>query len=316
VTLISVFSLKGAPGVTTLSCLLASAWPAQGPLTVVEADPSGGDLAARFGLSSRTGWTSLCSSTRRSEESPSLTPHLQMLPGGLGVLVGARGEDRRSARSDEGTTVRSAPDAGGPGSAGLTIVDLGRLAESDTISDSWLGDSDASIVVVPGEAPAAMQLRNRGQHLLDTCNGRLVVIAVGGGRTGRELAEFAGIPVLDDVPVDVPVDGPAAAVASGASGAHRRLERSLLWVAAGRTAAAVADRIESGWEDGRQLMALRPGAATPSDPPPVRRWKAGLRRSSVQIRDRVTVSDDRAVSGHRAADAGSEPTDHRRRADA
>jgi len=89
-TLLSIFSIKGAPGVTTLACLLGAAWPEPGAVAVVEADPAGGDLAARFGLSVHRGWSSLISSTRRSEEAPSLDPHLQELPGGLPVLVASR----------------------------------------------------------------------------------------------------------------------------------------------------------------------------------------------------------------------------------
>jgi len=304
VTLISVFSLKGSPGVTTLSCLLASAWSVPGPVIVVEADPSGGDLAARFELSSRTGWASLCSSARRSEAAPSLAPHLQILPGGLPTLVGSRGTDRRSARSEEGAVIRSG--CGGTERSGLTVVDLGRVLDGDEISDTWLQESDASVLVVPGEASAAVQLRDRAPRLLETCNGHLGMVVVGGGYTSRELAVFAGIPVIGDVPIDAP----AAAVASGSSGAERRLERSLLWMAAVRTSATLAARLDSGWPDGLGAAESR----SPDGPVPevtgVRRWMAGLRRSSEGMRTRV------APSGDGAAPAANETADDRQGVDA
>src|SRR2546429_4288211 len=45
--LVAACSSKGAPGVTTLAVALASGWPG-GQAILVEADPGGGDLAARF----------------------------------------------------------------------------------------------------------------------------------------------------------------------------------------------------------------------------------------------------------------------------
>lgn len=46
--LLAVVSAKGSPGVTTLALGLASRWPCPGA-AVVEADPAGGDILARFG---------------------------------------------------------------------------------------------------------------------------------------------------------------------------------------------------------------------------------------------------------------------------
>src|SRR5207244_2826784 len=49
-TAVAWCSAKGSPGVTTAVQLVAGAWPAGRPLLIVEADPAGGDLAARLGL--------------------------------------------------------------------------------------------------------------------------------------------------------------------------------------------------------------------------------------------------------------------------
>ena len=249
-TVVSVYSLKGSPGVTTLSCLLASAWPAKGTATVVEADPAGGDLAARFGLSSRSGWVSLRSSARRSEGASVLAPHLQVLPGGVQVLVGSRGEDRCSAVSEEGLTARSGE--GAHVGNGVTVVDLGRLSVEDPVSESWLRCSDAAILVLRGDPAGAVHLRDRAAGLIDASSGRLCVVAVGGPYSGRELAGFAGITMFGDIPIDTA----AADVASGTSGAGRRLERSLLWTAAGRVAVRVANGVDAGWCDGPESLVL------------------------------------------------------------
>jgi hypothetical protein len=247
-TLLSIFSLKGAPGVTTLACLLGAAWPAPGPVVVVEADPAGGDLAARFGLSVHCGWNSLVSSTRRSEEAPSVDPHLQELPGGLPVLVGSRGDERRSADSPEGRVVQSGR-SGASGArdvaGGLTVVDLGRFAPGDGVTESWLACSDAALLVVRGDASGAVHLRDRSARLADACHGRIGVVAVGAGYTSHDMAAFAGITAV----ADIPFDPGAAEVASGAAGSARRLDRSLLWMSAARLAASVVAQIDGGWDE-------------------------------------------------------------------
>ncbi len=270
-TLVSLCSLKGAPGVTTLSCLLGAAWPGPGPVTLVEADPAGGDLAARFGLSARVGWSSLAQSGRRSDEPSPVDGHLQTLPGGLPVLVAARGDERGSATSDEGLAVRSGPagavvrsgpagpvgtvDATGtPGARrGLTIVDLGRLAPADNVSGSWLACSDAVLLVVRGDSSSAVRLRDRAGQLADTCHGRLGVVVVGGERSSQEIAGFARSTAV--VPMaDVPFDPAAARMASGDSGAGRRFERSPLWLATVRLAEALDAQLRGGGDG-----AERPG---------------------------------------------------------
>ena len=95
---VTFVSVKGAPGVTTLACLVAATWPDHRRVAVVEADPFGGDLAARFRLSTTLGWSSYLTASRRSEGEVPLSPHLQALPGGLDVLVRPDGRREASAR--------------------------------------------------------------------------------------------------------------------------------------------------------------------------------------------------------------------------
>lgn len=264
-TTVSMFSIKGAPGVTTLACLLGAAWPVPGPVLVVEADPSGGDLAARFGLSVHSGWNSLVSATRRSGESTSVHPHLQELPGGLPVLVGARGDERRGAGSHEGRLIRELPegDSGQPGaSGGLTIVDLGRLSAGDEVSESWLACSDVALLVVRGDASGAVRLRDRAGRLADAVGCGIGVVAVGTGYTSLEIAEFAERADVDAV-ADIPLDSAAADVASGASGAGRRLDRSLLWVSTVRMATTLAGRVREGKRPGFPDAAPDPVVGSP-----------------------------------------------------
>ena len=92
-TIVTICSSKGSPGVTTLACAIAATWPQNRRILLAECDPSGGDIAARFGMSAKRGMTSLVLESRSSQGSalPNVERHLQRLPGGLEVLVGAVG---------------------------------------------------------------------------------------------------------------------------------------------------------------------------------------------------------------------------------
>jgi hypothetical protein len=266
-TVVSLLSLKGAPGVTTLSCLLAAVWPEPGPIAVVEADPSGGDLAARFGLTSTIGWSSLSAAVRRSGEATRLDPHLQRLPGGLPVLVSGSGGPFDAASGPESEVVRSAFSPNGD--AGLAVVDLGRVPVGADAAPGWLELSDLSILVVRDDPSAALHVRARAAELLDRTGGALGVLLVGGvAFRCRELAEFAGLPPLGDVPFDPS----SAAVASGRSASGRRLAHSRLLVAMRRAARVAATRVAAtrvanidGAVAGADVV-VAPDAAMPAAP--------------------------------------------------
>jgi len=269
VTIVAVCSLKGSPGATTLSSLIAAAWPvgdssASGaraadpesgavPVTLIEADPSGGDLAARFGLSSRLGWSSLRVASRRSDGPTALDPHLQHLPGGLPVLVGARGDERCGADSGEAQVACDGSE--------IVVVDLGRLTGGDAVTDSWLHRADQVVLVVRGDAASAVRVKERAVRALGTAAPRAALVVVGGDQPRAAFAKFTGFPVL----AELPVDPPAAAVASGESSAGRRLERSLLWVAAARLASVLAVGASAGGDaDTRPVPTSTPTSAPSS----------------------------------------------------
>jgi len=240
-TVVSLLSLSGAPGVTTLACLLASTWAGPGPVAVVECDLSGGDLAARFGLTSTVGWPSLAAAVRRTGRSTPLDPHLQRLPGGLPVVVGAHGGAPVAADAPEAEVVRVG--FGGDGGGGLAVVDLGRVSPGPGLADGWLVAGDCSVLVVRDDAAAAVRVRARAAELLELTEGRLGLVMVGGTAFRcHELAEFTGLVPLGDVPFDPQ----SAAVASGASGAGRRLERSRLLASARRVGEAVGRAVGDG----------------------------------------------------------------------
>jgi hypothetical protein len=157
--------------------------------------------------------------------------------------------------------VRSGPTGALGGTDGLTVIDLGRFAPGDEVSESWLACSDVAVVVVRGDASGAVHLRDRGDRIADACGGRIGVVAVGAGYTCQEIAGFAGV-----MPVaDIPLDTPAAEVACGAAGSGRRLDRSLLWVSATRMAMTLAGQVEDGREATDPLHPS--GTSEPDDEP-------------------------------------------------
>ena len=83
-------SAHGSPGVSSAVQLIASTWPNQqaDPTSVpvvVEVDPTGGVLAARYELAVSPGIVTLAESLRKSENPP-LIDHAQRLPSGVACV--------------------------------------------------------------------------------------------------------------------------------------------------------------------------------------------------------------------------------------
>jgi len=233
-TIVAFASIKGAPGMTTLACLVGATWPEGRNVMVVECDPSGGDLAARFRLSSRIGWPSLISADRRSEPGTLIESHLQQLPGGLEVLVGPTG--REASETDRAmVTILAAATSTSEGTWDV-LVDLGRLLPGDSKAADWLDVSDVVVIGLRSDAASVIQVRERTPNLSHWAD-RLALVVVGAhSHSSAELEEFTGIPVLGEIPFDPQ----AAAVAAGERSGARRLSRSLLCTSAVRLATRLA----------------------------------------------------------------------------
>ena len=81
-------SVKASPGVTTLCQALALCWPEDRAVIVVEADPAGGDLAARLDLPAEPGLVSLAAAGRRGLSPAVVLEQVQVASGWAGLLVG------------------------------------------------------------------------------------------------------------------------------------------------------------------------------------------------------------------------------------
>ena len=233
-TLVTFASGKGSPGVTTLACLVGATWTPGRRVVIVECDPGGGDLAVRFNLSARIGWLTVAASARRDATATTIDSHLQRLPGGLEVLVGARRHDLWSG--DE-----LAHDAAMKALFRFSeevdvIVDVGRLLPGFSDTEAWLRGSAVNCIVLRPDAASVIHVHERVEALRGTSIRQLGLVVVGRGRySSKEIERFTGVPVLGEVPDD-PV---AAAVAAGERGTERRLSRSSLVVSARRLSATI-----------------------------------------------------------------------------
>ena len=237
-TLVTLASFKGSPGVTTLACLVGATWPAGRRAIVAECDSDGGDLASRFSLSTKTGWQSLNLAARRVDAGRSIEDHLQTLPGGLEVLVGPPGASSESAGRSVGQeaawAVREAAQCG------LTdvIVDLGRLHLGAPETQMWLGLSETVCILLRSDAASVGHARVRAEAVRESCGGRLLLAVVGNGPYSTpEIEHFLG--TADTI--EIADDPSAAAVLTAGRGTERRLARSSLVKSARRLAQALAD---------------------------------------------------------------------------
>jgi MinD-like ATPase involved in chromosome partitioning or flagellar assembly len=223
VTTISLCSAKGSPGVTTLACALAAVWYSERRVVIAECDPFGGDLAPRFGLSTRRGMTSLVLS-RRHELSDVSNPddHTQRLPGGLEVLAGPVGSDSASALDEELPSVLShllPTDSD-------VLVDCGRFVPGAGGQLRFLRESDVVVVVTRADASGLTHTRWLIEKMrAHGMNESLRLVIVGDCIfPPREISEALGIGILEVMPTD----SKAAAIVSGMPGHVHTLARSSL----------------------------------------------------------------------------------------
>ena len=122
-TLMVLGSLKGAPGVTTLTVCMAYQWPRHRRVALVEADTDGGTVAPRFGLHPDSpSLVSFAALSRHGMSDSEFWSACQRLPGGPAVMVAPGGESVGAAleQIDFADLDRSLHDVD-------LLVDAGRL---------------------------------------------------------------------------------------------------------------------------------------------------------------------------------------------
>ncbi|MFF9897722.1 MinD/ParA family protein [Streptomyces longispororuber] len=252
-TLIALCSLKGSPGVTTAAVGLASRWPAGGMPVVVECDPAGGDLLARFRLGLSPGLVSLAAAVRRTADSGLLWEHTQRLPGGLHVIVGPPGAEQARAALEqvvhEGeTSLLASADR----LRAVVIADCGRV-EANSPVQPMLRQADLVLVLSRARDDALAHVATRMDALAGWSRA-LGFVLVGDGYAVNEVTRELGVAVM----ARLPDDPRGAAFLRGAAGRRAAPKRTALCTALASLAADVAETVG---HTGTDTAGTRSGAA-------------------------------------------------------
>jgi MinD-like ATPase involved in chromosome partitioning or flagellar assembly len=209
VTLFVLASAKGSPGVTTLAQLLALALAAAGerqearqrPVLLVEADPAGGDLAARRGLPGTPGLATLALRARRSLLPADVLSHCQTIVGGVETLVGVAGREQSAALEPVlGRIVEALS-----GLPHLVVVDAGRVDVSSPLSLALLGAGQPPSVVTRATTEALLHTRSACESLRKRGIAPELVLVGRGRHHSKDVADAVGAGILGTV-VDSPRD--------------------------------------------------------------------------------------------------------------
>ncbi|MEB8338050.1 MinD/ParA family ATP-binding protein [Streptomyces endophyticus] len=234
-TLVALCSLKGSPGVTTAALALAAGWPAGQRPVLVECDPAGGDLLARFRLALSPGLVTLTAAARRTQRSTEIEEHTQRLPGGLPVVVGPAGAEqaravlRQLANSRTDELRRAANDPGA-----VVVADCGR-ADPDSPALKIVNAADVLLLVARAHDDALSHVSARWDEVSHWAP-PVCLLLVGDGHATRAIEQALSLDVLGRVPED----RRGAALLGGRSGPRRASARTPLAGAMARIAATVA----------------------------------------------------------------------------
>lgn len=231
-SVVCLTSAHGSPGVTTTALALAARWPSHRRCLLVEADPFGGVIAARYGRGDTPGLSSLAADSRRGLDDDAVWRHTQYLPGGVAVLVGPAIPDEAHA------VLRDIADALTTWSTDQTeidvIIDCGRIPTGlPTVGVI----AEANVVLVLTR-PTVDQLRPAAHRVaaLNTSGVDAGLLLVGDKPYGPAEVTAA---LKTNVAGVVAWDPRTAAVLTGSHGAVRDLRRSPLI----RSVATLAERL-------------------------------------------------------------------------
>lgn len=230
---------------TTTTVALASSWPVSEDAIVIEADPSGGDLAAWFDMPVSPSlstvvtrvldgaWPEIERFTRLADSGLRLVP----APSRAGEAAQAVGESTRSLVSTL-AALRSP----------ITIADTGSLQASPA-AHPFVGTAAVTIVVhrqAPQSAGAAAVRLQRLSDQLEafaTVPSSLIVAVVGATPFGlAEIETFLADSIGVSSIVGLPTDELAAAVFGGRTGVSARRLARLPLMRAARDLALVAEQ--------------------------------------------------------------------------
>lgn len=192
-TVIGLVSPKHAPGTTTASVALALA-AGDGAL-VIEADPAGGDVAARAGLPLETGLLTMAAAGRHGGSALSLRP--QRLPSGVDAVVAPTSPDQAAAALGAIADRLVAAVRG----RNVACMDCGRWSPVTAIA-MVLAACDVIVVVTDPTVAGIEHVRCRFEAI-SAIGPPVTVLLVGDRPYGAGEVEHAlGVPVAGTLAID------------------------------------------------------------------------------------------------------------------
>ncbi len=221
-TTLAVCSVKHSPGATTAALAACASWAATtgGAPVLIEADPAGGDLAARLGVPFDPGLASLAAAARHPGLAVPLADHARSLPcGGTAVLGPTSFEQATGAVATLAARLPAAVAATG----GRAVIDCGRWYPGSPASGA-MAASDLTLVVLRGDLAGIDHVRSRLGALREASRERLLLaLTAASPYPAVEVEGAIGVGVLGVIPHD------PRSVAALHGTAHRRaVERSSL----------------------------------------------------------------------------------------
>lgn len=218
--LVVLGAVRSSPGTTTAALLVAGSAEAA---VLVEADPDGGVLQARFGLGREPNLATFAAAAR-SGAAPDVNDHTQLLPGGLPVVISPASADAAVATwRGAGPAVAKALRA--IAAEWMVIADAGRFTPTAPHA-ALLDTADAVVLVTRPVLEDLNALAHRRDALLERA-GDLRLLIIGDEPYGAdEIQHRLELPVLGVLPRDQRSAGALAGTASPAS--SRWLRRSPL----------------------------------------------------------------------------------------
>lgn len=238
--IITVCSSKGSPGVTATALAIAAVWPRE--VLLVEADPSGGDLAYRCAsaaggpLAAAPSLIGLAAAAR-SHQPGVLSEFAQELACGVPIIQGVATPAQGRGLANLWPTIVDTMNVPGLD----VIIDVGRLDRADSTM-AFAAASDRVLVAHTSSMESVMHTREAlleytsaiDSPLLDP---RLVPLMIGPARHAsadrrdvNTVYADAGLPVAPAA--HLPLDRPALDRLEGGERAGGRLSRTLLLRAA------------------------------------------------------------------------------------
>jgi len=216
--LICVAGGKGAPGASTVALALALATGSDRPVTLIDADPDGGGLAARLGAPSTPGLVSMSAAARHGFQPDLIDHHIQALTNSVTLLLApTSAEQTSSALAGLGRPFAEAL------ASRVAIADVGRRRPRSPAT-ALVGEAGVTVLVIHPTLEGVAHARSQLDDLRRTC-GSISIVCVGDHPYGP--GDVAEALAVDDVSV-VPVDRRGSMLLGSGAASDRWVNRSPL----------------------------------------------------------------------------------------